>query len=125
MLFSYTIFLSIRVFCHEYSRFTRQQRSVGSYFLNFSLQLPPASQSLGYKPSDYCRELTSAHSYQPNSNQEFSVSKRKSLNTRLNFPISQDVIHIQNCHKLFDKEVKSSHFLIYWLHRETAIGDVL
>ena len=89
MLFSYTtIFLSIRVFFHEYSRFTRQQRSVEGYFLNFSLQLLPASQSLGYKPSDYCRELTSAHSYQPNSNREFSVSKRKSLTTRLSFPMS-------------------------------------
>ena len=33
--------------------------------------------------SDYCRELTSAHSWQPDSNLEPFVSERKSLTTKL------------------------------------------
>ena len=41
------------------------------------------SQTLKYQPGDYCRELTSAHSQQPESNREPLVSERKSLTTKL------------------------------------------
>ena len=54
----------------------------GGHFFNSSLPLPPASQTLRHQPGDYCRELTSAHSQQPDSNQEPLVSERKSLNIR-------------------------------------------
>ena len=55
----------------------------GGYFINSSLPFPPASQTLRYQPGDYCRDLTSAHSQQPDSNQEPLVSERKSLTTKL------------------------------------------
>ena len=55
----------------------------GAYLFNSSLPLPPASQRLRHQPGNYCRELTSAHSWQPDSNREPLVSKRKSLTTKL------------------------------------------
>ena len=55
----------------------------GGHFFNSSLPLPPASQTLRHQPGDYCRELTSAHSQQPDSNREPLVSERKSLTTKL------------------------------------------
>ena len=51
----------------------------GGFLFNSSLPLPPASQALRHQPGDYCRELTSAHSWQPGSNREPLVSERKSL----------------------------------------------
>ena len=54
----------------------------GSLF-NSSLPLPTASQTLRYQPGGYCRELTSTHSQQPDSNREPLVSERKSLTTKL------------------------------------------
>ena len=51
----------------------------GGYLFNSSLPLRPASQTLRYQPGDYCRELTSAHSWQPDSNWEPLISERKSL----------------------------------------------
>ena len=53
------------------------------HFINSSLPLPPASQTLRHQPGDYCRELTSAHSQQPDSKREPLVSERKSLTTKL------------------------------------------
>ena len=53
------------------------------HFINSSLPLPLASQALSHQPDDYCRELTSAHSQQPESNQEPFVSERKSLTTNI------------------------------------------
>ena len=53
------------------------------YFINSSLPLPPASQTLRHQPGDYCRELTSADSQQPESNRKPLVSERKSLTTKL------------------------------------------
>ena len=38
----------------------------GNFFISSRL-FPPASQTLGHQPGDYCRELTSAHSQQPDS----------------------------------------------------------
>ena len=55
----------------------------GGFLFNSSLPLPPASQALRHQPGDYCRELTSAHSWQPGSNREPLVSERKSLTTKL------------------------------------------
>ena len=55
----------------------------GGYLFNSSLLLPPASQTFRYYPDDYCRELTSSHSYQPDLNQEPLVSEHKSLTTKL------------------------------------------
>ena len=37
----------------------------GGYVVNFSLPLPSASRTLRHYPGNYCRELTSAHSQQP------------------------------------------------------------
>ena len=50
---------------------------------NSSLPLPTASQTLRHQPGYYCRELTSAHKQQPNSNQEPLVSRSKALTTKL------------------------------------------
>ena len=55
----------------------------GGHFFNSSLPLPPASQTFRHQPGDYCRELTSAHSYQPDSSREPLVSWRKLLTTKL------------------------------------------
>ena len=43
----------------------------GGHFFNSSLPLPPASQTLRHQPGDYCSELSSAHSQQPDSKLEF------------------------------------------------------
>ena len=51
----------------------------GEHFFNSSLPLPPASQTLRHQPGDYRRELTSAHSQQPDQNQEPLISKHKLL----------------------------------------------
>ena len=53
------------------------------YFINSSLPLLPASQTLRHQSGDYCRELTSAHMQQPESNREPLLSERKSLTTKL------------------------------------------
>ena len=78
-----THFFSIWVFFHIHSRFTGQQGKGGGYLFNSSLPLPPVSQTRRYQPGNCCRELTSAHSQQPDSNQEPLVSERKSLSTKL------------------------------------------
>ena len=55
----------------------------GDYLFNSSLPLPLASQTLRHQPGNYCRELTSAHSQQPDSNGEPLVSESKPLTTKL------------------------------------------
>ena len=52
-------------------------------FFNFSLAFLPASWILRYWPGDYCREVTSVHRCQSDSNQETLVSERKLLTTTL------------------------------------------
>ena len=71
---------SIWVFFHEHSRFTGQG---GGYFFKSSLPLSPPSQILRHQLDDYCRELTSSHSQQPDSNGKSLVSECKSLATKL------------------------------------------
>ena len=55
----------------------------GGNLFNSSLPLPPASQALRLQPGDYWRELTSAHSWQPDSNRKLLLSQRKLLTTKL------------------------------------------
>ena len=74
-------FFYIWVFFYEHSRITGLQGK--GHFFNSSLQLPPASQTPRHQPGDYCRELTSAHSQQPDMNREPLVSERKSLTIKL------------------------------------------
>ena len=81
----YNFFFSILVLCNKHSRFTGQQEKgkARGYLFNCSLQLPPTSQTLKHLPGDYCRDLTSALSQRPSSNQETLVSESKSLTTRI------------------------------------------
>ena len=69
----------IRVFFHKHSRFVGQQGIGGGggrgYFFTFSLQVPPASQTLIHQPGDYCREFISPHSLQLGSKREPLISK--------------------------------------------------
>ena len=58
------------------------------HFFNSSLPLPLVLQTLRHYPGDYCKELTSAHSYRPDSNRESLVSECKSLTTKLRTPIT-------------------------------------
>ena len=58
-------------------------REGGGYFFNSSLPLLPISQTLRHQPGNYCRELTSAHSEQPDLNWESLVFEHKSLTTKL------------------------------------------
>ena len=78
VFFIYLGFLSRTFTIHR----TAAQDNRG-YLFNSSLPLRPASQTLRHQPGDYCRELTSAHNQQPDSNREPQVSKRKSLTTKL------------------------------------------
>ena len=55
----------------------------GGHFCNSSLALLLPSETLRHQPGDYCRELTSARTQQPDSNQEPLVSERKLLTTKL------------------------------------------
>ena len=55
----------------------------GGHLLNSSLPLPAVSQTLRHWPGDYCRELTSTHSQQLNSNRKPLISERKLLTTKL------------------------------------------
>ena len=64
-----TLFFSIRVFFHEYHD-SQGSRGRGRLFLNSSLRLPPTLQTIRHYPGYCCRELTSVHSWQPDSNQK-------------------------------------------------------
>ena len=61
--------------------FTNRRTAVKGawHFLNSSLPLTSSSQTLRHQPGDYCREINSGHSQQPESNREPLVSERKSL----------------------------------------------
>ena len=82
-LFIYLFFCTIWIFFHEDSRFTGQKGKRKGISFNSFLPLPLALQILIHQPGVYCRELTSAHSQQPESNREPLVAKRKSLTTKL------------------------------------------
>ena len=82
-LFSFFLFF----FLYGFSlRTLTNHRTAGEgegYFFNSLLPLLPASQTLRNQPGDYYRELTFAHSQQPDSNRELLVSEPKSLTTKL------------------------------------------
>ena len=80
---SKSTFFSIWVFLSRTFTNHRTPGEGGGHFFNSSLPLPPTSQTLRHQPSDYCRELASAHRQQPDSNREPLVSERKSLTTKL------------------------------------------
>ena len=64
--FFYLVFL-LRTFTNH-----RTAEERGGHFSDSLLPLPPASQTLRHQPGDYCRELTSAHSQQSDSNWELT-----------------------------------------------------
>ena len=67
-------------FLFEFSRTFTYHRTAGKgedYFFNSTLPLPPASQALRHYLGDYCRELTSTHSQQPDSNLWFPSASRQ------------------------------------------------
>ena len=55
----------------------------GGYPFNSSLPLPPSSQTLRHQPGDYCREIISTHSQQPDSSWKSLASARKLQTTKL------------------------------------------
>ena len=61
----------------------RTARERGRYLSNFSLPLPLASRTLRHQLRDCCRELTSAHSQQPDSDQELLFSKGDSFSRHI------------------------------------------
>ena len=100
-------FFSIWVFFHKHSLFNRTAGEGGGYLFNSSLSLPPASQKLIHQPGDYCRELTSAHSQQPDSNWEPLVYECKSLTTKLHFDQdTQESYFLQDENKIGVSETK-------------------
>ena len=76
-------FLYLGFYSRTFTEFTGQQRKEEAISFMSSLPLPPASQALRHQPGDYCRELTSAHSQQPDSNRKPLVFEHKSLTTKL------------------------------------------
>ena len=81
LLLSNVFFLSGFSFTNIHYHRTAGER--GGYLFNSSLPLPLASQALRHQPGDYCRQRTSAHSQQPDSNREPLFSDCKSLTTKL------------------------------------------
>ena len=75
--FFYLDFLSVTL------AIQRAAGKVGGYFFNSSLPLPFASQTFRYQRDNYCRQLTSAYSQQPDSNWEPLFSEHKSLIAKL------------------------------------------
>ena len=73
-------FFSIWVFFHNHSRFTGQQGKAETITLTLLYHFHPFHRH--FQPDDYCRELTTAHSQQPNSNRKALVSESKSLTTK-------------------------------------------
>ena len=79
----YIYFFSIGVFFHEHSRSTGQQGKGEGIYLTPLYHLQPLHRHLDISRANYCRELTSAHSWQPDSSREPLFSERKSLTTKL------------------------------------------
>ena len=81
------------------SRTFSNHRTAGEgrgHFFNSLPQLPPTSQTLRHQPGDCCRELTSAHSQQPDSNREPLVFECKSLTTKLRALVTKMFMHSQS-----------------------------
>ena len=82
-LFSYCIFFFYVGFLSQIFTNHRTAWEGGGHLFNSSLLLLPDSQTLRHYLGNYCRELTSAHSQQSDSNREPLVSKCKLLTTKL------------------------------------------
>ena len=70
----------------------RKAGEKGGYLFNSSLP-PTASHTLRHQTSDYCRQFTSAHSQQPEANQEVAALQKTFL---ANVYTSQKVFFIEN-----------------------------
>ena len=80
------IYISIFFYLSFLSRpFTNHRTAgeVGGHLPTSSLPIPTASQTLIHYLVDYCRDLTSTHRYQTDSNREPLSSERKSLTSKL------------------------------------------
>ena len=78
-MLKWRIFLFYLDFLSQTFTIHRKSGEGGGYFFNWSLQLPPASQTFIHLPGDYCRDLTSAHIEQPDSN--FPTASRYPVST--------------------------------------------
>ena len=87
------IFLFLSGFSFMNIHESQTAREVGGHFFNPSLTPATASQTLKHQPMDYCREIISADSQQPNSNREPLASERKLLTIKLP-TISKDLAKI-------------------------------
>ena len=102
MMYVFFFFFSIQVFFPENSRFT-DTRGRGEAISLSPLYYFHLLQILRHQPGDYCRELTFAHSQQPDSNQEPLVSEHKSLTTKL-----------RTMYGSRDMEQNRQNFLSFW-----------
>ena len=109
-----SFFFSIWVFFHEHSRFTRQQGKGEGIYLT---------------PLYHFHQLTSAHSWQPDSNREPLVSERKSLTTKLRALNSFEEVSekynknsfaFYNFFSYFDQSIKGS--VLHWTLSETTLN---
>ena len=97
-------FFSIWVFFHKHSLFTGQGKGEG-IFLTPLYHFHQLHRNLHI--TDYCRELTSAHSQQPDSNWEPLVYECKSLTTKLHFDQdTQESYFLQDENKIGVSETK-------------------
>ena len=80
--FEYICNFSNWVLFREHSRFTGQKEKAEAIFLTPVYPFNPLRRHLK-QPGDYCREFTSTHSQQPDSNRQPLVSEHKSLTTKL------------------------------------------
>ena len=71
----YIYFFSIWVFFHEHSQFTGQQGKGEGIYLTPLYHFHLLHRHLDISRADYCRELTSAHTWQSDSNWEPLVKK--------------------------------------------------
>ena len=90
----------------------RTAREGGGYFINSFLQLPPALQTLRQKLGNYCRELISTNSQEPDWYRKPLVSERKSLTTKLR----AQTLNSLSVFILFSNNRKKQK-LIYKLHK--------
>ena len=84
----------------------------GGYLFSFSLPLPTVSQTLRHQAGDYCRELASARSQQPDSRRGSSASERKSA-SYASLPFA-----LQRCSRKLQKQrIFSKNFItaILWI----------
>ena len=100
----------------------RTAGGAGGYLFNSSLPHPPTSRTLRHQPGDYCRELISAHSQQPDSNRELLVSERQSLTTKLR-ALNQPKYPIQAARHLCSVFLQKNGSLVEWKYRRIEAQD--